>query len=51
VSLYGGGNLGVQLADHAAFTVVTMADANFARVFALRSVAGRLYTEAMRSMQ
>jgi putative ABC transport system permease protein len=46
VSLYSGGNLGVQLADHAAFTVVTMADANFARVFALRPVAGRLYTEA-----
>jgi hypothetical protein len=46
VSLYGGGNLGVQLADHAAFTVVTMADQNFARVFALRPVAGRLYTEA-----
>ena len=46
VSLYGGGNLGVQLADHAAFAVVTMADANFARVFALRPVAGRMYTEA-----
>ena len=45
VSLYGGGNLGVQLADHSTFTVVTMADANFARVFALRPVAGRLYTE------
>jgi hypothetical protein len=46
VSLYGGGNLGVQLADHAAFTVVTMADANFARAFALRPMAGRQYTEA-----
>jgi putative ABC transport system permease protein len=45
VSLYGGGNLGVQLKDHATFTVVTMADANFGRVFALRPVAGRLYTD------
>jgi hypothetical protein len=46
VSLYSGGNLGVQLKDHATFTVVTMADANFAKVFALRPVAGRLYTDA-----
>ncbi len=46
VSLYSGGNLGVQLKDHAAYTVVTMADANFARIFSLRPVAGRLYTEA-----
>jgi predicted permease len=46
VSLYSGGNLGVQLKDHAAYTVVTMADANFARVFALRPIAGRLYTSA-----
>src|SRR3984885_2040831 len=46
VSLYSGGNLGVQLKDHAAYTVVTMADANFARVFGLEPVAGRLYTDA-----
>jgi putative ABC transport system permease protein len=46
VSLYGGGNLGVQLKDHATFTVVTMADANFAKVFALQPMAGRLYTDA-----
>jgi Acidobacterial duplicated orphan permease len=46
VSLYSGGNLGVQLKDHATFTVVTMADANFAKVFALRPIAGRLYTDA-----
>lgn len=46
VSLYSGGNLGVQLKNHAAYTVVAMADANFARVFSLRPVAGRLYTEA-----
>ena len=46
VSLYSGGNLGVQLKDHATFTAVTMADARFAKVFALRPVAGRLYTDA-----
>jgi len=46
VSLYGGGSLGVQLKDHAAYTVVTLADANFARVFGLQPVAGRLYTDA-----
>jgi putative ABC transport system permease protein len=42
VSLYSGGSLGVQLKDHAAYTVVTLADANFARVFGLDPVAGRL---------
>jgi len=46
VSLYSGGSLGVQLKDHAAYTVVTIADANFARVFGLKPVAGRLYTDA-----
>lgn len=46
VSLYSGGSLGVQLRDHAAYTVVTIADANFARVFALQPIAGRLYTDA-----
>jgi predicted permease len=46
VSLYSGGSLGVQLKDHATFTVVTMADANFAKVFAWRPIAGRLYTDA-----
>jgi len=46
VSLYRGGSLGVQLKDHAAYTVVTIADANFARVFGLKPVAGRLYTDA-----
>ncbi|QNI36897.1 ABC transporter permease [Edaphobacter albus] len=46
VSLYHGGNMGVQLANHAAYTTVTMADANFARVFSLRPVAGRLYNDA-----
>ena len=46
VSLYSGGSLGVQLKDHAAYTVVTIADANFTRVFGPEPVAGRLYTDA-----
>lgn len=46
LSLYSGGSLGVQLKDHAAYTMVTIADANFARVFGLKPVAGRLYTDA-----
>jgi predicted permease len=46
VSLYYGGNLGVQLRDHAAYTVVTFADANFWRVFSLQPIAGRLFTDA-----
>ncbi len=46
VSLYSGGSLGVQLRDHAAYTVVTLADANFAKVFSLQPIAGRLYSEA-----
>ncbi|NYF80870.1 ABC transporter permease [Granulicella arctica] len=45
VSLYSVGSLGVQLKNHAAYTVVTIADANFARVFGLKPVAGRLYTD------
>jgi putative ABC transport system permease protein len=46
VSLYSGGSLGVQLKDHAAYTLVTIADANFARVFGLKPLAGRLYNDA-----
>src|SRR5579859_6296057 len=46
VSLYHGGNLGVQLRDHAAYTAVTFVDANFARVFSLQPIAGRLFTDA-----
>jgi putative ABC transport system permease protein len=46
VSLYSGGSLGVQLKDHATYTVVTLADANFTRVFGLVPVAGRLFTDA-----
>jgi putative ABC transport system permease protein len=44
VSLYGGGNLGVQLRDHSVYTIVTFVDANFARVFSLEPIAGRLFT-------
>jgi predicted permease len=46
VSLYSGGNLGVQLRDHSVYTVVTLVDANFARVFSLQPIAGRLFTDA-----
>ncbi len=46
VSLYNGGNLGVELRDHSVYTVVTWADANFARVFSLEPVAGRLFNDS-----
>src|SRR5579872_294545 len=51
VSLYSGGNLGVELRDHSVYAVVTFADADFARVFSLEPVAGRLFSasEARRS--
>ena len=45
VSLYSGGTLGVQLRDHAAYAMVTLADENFARVFELRPIAGRLFSD------
>ena len=44
VSLYSGGNLGVELRNHSVYTVVTSVDANFARVFSLQPIAGRLFT-------
>ncbi|HTU33187.1 MAG TPA: ABC transporter permease, partial [Candidatus Acidoferrum sp.] len=44
VSLYGDGHLGVQLHDHSTYTQVTLADANFARVFYVRPIAGRWFT-------
>lgn len=44
ISLYNGGSLGVTLRDHSAYTVVTWADANFARVFSMQPIAGRLYS-------
>ena len=46
VSLYAGGEEGVQLRDHATYTIVTWVDANFARVFALQPMAGRLFQDA-----
>jgi putative ABC transport system permease protein len=46
VSLYSGGNLGVELRSHSVYTVVTAVDANFARVFSLQPIAGRLFTNA-----
>jgi putative ABC transport system permease protein len=45
VSLYNGGNEGVELRDHSVYTVVTWADANFWRVFRLEPIAGRLFTD------
>lgn len=45
ISLYSGGSLGVALRDHSAYTVVTWADANFARVFGMKPIAGRLYSD------
>jgi putative ABC transport system permease protein len=45
VSLYGGGNLGVELRDHSVYTVVTRADPEFERVFSLEPVAGRLFND------
>lgn len=46
VSLYSGGNMGVQLRDHAVFTTLTAVDANFAHVFSLQPVAGRVFSDA-----
>jgi predicted permease len=45
VSLYNGGDEGVQLRDHSVYTTVTWADTNFARVFSLQPLAGRLFTD------
>ncbi len=45
VSLYNGGNEGVELRGHAVYTIVTWADANFAQVFSLEPIAGRLFTD------
>jgi putative ABC transport system permease protein len=46
VSLYSGGNLGVKLRDHSVFTAVTFVDANFARVFSVVPLEGRLFTDS-----
>jgi putative ABC transport system permease protein len=51
VSMFAGGNEGVELRDHATYTEVTWVDENFARVFSLRPIAGRLFnnTESHRA--
>lgn len=46
VSMYDGGNEGVQLRDHAVFTVVTGVEPSFSRVFGVVPVAGRVFTDA-----
>ena len=45
VSLMTGGDEGVRLRDHSTYTVVTWVDENFARVFSLRPIAGRLFSD------
>ncbi len=45
VSLYNGGNEGVELRGHSVYTIVTWADADFAQVFSLEPIAGRLFTD------
>jgi putative ABC transport system permease protein len=46
VSLYSNGTLGVQLRNYSTYSAVTSVDANFAGVFSLQPVAGRLLTDA-----
>ncbi len=46
VSLMAGGEEGVQLRDHATYTEVTWVDEDFARVFSLQPIAGRLFADA-----
>src|ERR1700759_5717664 len=46
VSLYSGGTLGVQLADHSAYTVVYFVDPGFAHVFNLKPIAGSLFEDS-----
>jgi len=45
ISLYHGGREGVQLRNHAVYAEVTWTDTNFARVFGLNPIAGRLFTD------
>ena len=45
ISLYFGGNEGVQLQDHGVYTTVTWVDTNFAHVFNLQPIAGRLFDD------
>jgi putative ABC transport system permease protein len=46
VAYYYGGEMGVQMPDHAAFTGVQIATANFANVLGVVPVAGRLFADA-----
>jgi predicted permease len=45
VAYYYGGEMGVQLPEHAAFTGVQGATANFAQVFGVQPVVGHLYSD------
>ncbi len=45
IAYYNGGEIGIQLPDHAAFTGVQLVSADFAKVFALAPVAGRVFTD------
>ena len=44
VSLYSGGSEGVELRNHSVYTTAAFADENFARVFDIEPIAGRLFT-------
>jgi predicted permease len=46
ISSYEGGELGVQMRDHASFTGVAFVNAGFAQVFPIAPVAGRWFTDA-----
>jgi putative ABC transport system permease protein len=46
VSLMAGGEEGVQLRDYATYTEVTWVDEDFARVFSLQPIVGRLFADA-----
>lgn len=45
VAYYYGGEMGVQMPDHAAFTGVQVTTANFANVLGVAPIAGRLFAE------
>lgn len=44
ISLYSGGTIGVELRNHSVYTEFAEVDPNFARVFSLEPIAGRLFT-------
>jgi predicted permease len=45
MAYYGGGEMGVQLPDHAAFTGVQMVNCEFAKVLGIAPIAGRLFND------